>query len=220
VQSSGGLSVTTLIVAALSAAAAALLVPMIWEPGTVVASAVTPVIVALVSETLRQPVERVSSVSTWRRTSGGGVVREERFDPVVGDEAFEVVQGESADDPFGLREPARRSVVRRRPVAIALVTGLLAFAIVAVVVTASELTFFDDAVSSRSRTTFFGGESSKATPTPEPSVAPEAEGTPAPGATPTPVPEATVTPAPSPPAAEGTPAPDASPAPPAPTPAP
>ena len=54
-QSSGGLSVTTLIVAALSAAAAALLVPMIWEPGTVVASAVTPVIVALVAETLRHP---------------------------------------------------------------------------------------------------------------------------------------------------------------------
>ena len=158
-------------------------------------------------------------MSPWRRTSGGGVVREERFEPVVGDEAVEVVRGERPEDPFGLREPERRSAVRRRPVAIALVTGLLAFAIVAVVVTASELTLFDDADSSRSRTTFFGGESSRATPTPEPSFAPE--GTPAPGATPTPAPEATVTPeATLPPAAEGTHAPEASPAPVAPTAAP
>ncbi len=209
-KSSGGLSVPTLIVAALSAAAAALVVPMIWRPGTVVASAITPIVVALVGETLRRPVERVSSVSTWRRTPSGGLVREERFEPAAGEDAYEVVEGERPEDPFGLREPARRSVVRRHPLRIALITGLLAFAIAAAVVTASELTLFRDSVSSsRHRTTFFGGTpSAKATPTATPEPAPGAQSTPAPAITPTPTPGATTTPVGTPPPQpQGTPAP-------------
>ena len=165
-EKSSGLSLTTLLLASASAAAAALIVPMIWERGTVVASAITPIIVSLVSEALRRPVEKVKTVSVWRRTTGGEMVREpaagvattraengaerpreEPFDPLAAARAGGPPTGE---DPFGLRQiesPRSRPRSRRRPVAIALVTGLLAFGIAAVVVTASELTIFGDSVS-------------------------------------------------------------------------
>jgi hypothetical protein len=242
-EKSSGLSVTTLLLASASAAAAAMIVPMIWQRGTLVAAAVTPVIVSLVSEALKRPVERVSSVGVWRRTPSGTAVREpgervpsltidegavrrreEPFDPLAAgrDERWEVAPA-AREDPFGLREPERRSRRPRRPVLIAVVTGLLAFAIAAVVVTASELAIFGDSVSRPQRTTFFGGAPSKApAEKPKPDTAP-AEGTPVPEATATPTPEAGSTPAPSPtpgPGGAATPAPSAAPTvvPPVPTP--
>lgn len=238
-EESSGLSVTTLLLASASAAAAALIVPMIWERGTVLAAAITPVIVSLVSETLRRPVEKVKTVSVWHRTAGGEMVREpaagvasagvengserpreEPFDPLA---AARAGGPEAHEDPFGLREiehPRTRSRSRRRPLAVALVTGLLAFGIAAVVITASELTIFGDSVSRDNRTTFFGGtpkektpaadeekktdeekKSQEATPTPTPTETPAEE------ATPTPTP----TPAPAAPGAQPTPAPTTAP---------
>jgi hypothetical protein len=177
-SSSGGLSVQTLLISAVSAVAAAVIVPLFWEKGTVVATAMTPVIVALASEALRRPVERVSEVAprVARRTATGVAVR--RADPQAapardrdrvgargaGPERVEPFQplpeterraaaGVSPEDPFGLRRPPRRSWWR-----LGLVTGLLAFVLAAVVVTASELTIFGGSVSGhRGRTTLFGG---------------------------------------------------------------
>ena len=37
-----------------------MIVPMIWERGTLIATAMTPVIVALVSEALRKPAEKIT----------------------------------------------------------------------------------------------------------------------------------------------------------------
>ena len=242
-EKSSGLSVTTLLLASASAAAAALIVPLIWQKGTVVAAAVTPIIVSLVYEALKRPVERVSSVGVLRRTPSGTVVREPRervpamaideraggrreepFDPLAAgrDERWGVAAA-APDDPFGLRAPERRPRRRRRPVLIALVTGLLAFAIAAVVVTASELAIFGDSVSRPQRTTFFGGAQSKAPAEKPKREAAPAEGTPAPEATATPTPEAGSTPGPSPtpePGGAATPAPSTTPVPVPPVPTP
>ena len=230
-EESSGLSVTTLLLAAASAAAAALIVPMIWERGTVVAAAITPVIVSLVSEMLKKPVEKVRTVSVWRRTADGEMVREpaagvasggvgngserpreEPFDPLA---AARAGGPEAHEDPFGLREieySRTRSRSRRRPLAVALVTGLLAFGIAAVVVTASELTIFGDSVSRDNRTTFFGGTPAKKTPAAEEKDEEKpADATPTPTPTETPAEEATPTPTPTPtpaaPGADATPAP-------------
>src|SRR5919202_1583253 len=124
-QSGGGLSLQTLLISACSAVAAATIVPLIWEQGTLVATAMTPVIVALVSEALRKPVERVSAVAprVARRTGTGAAVR--RFDPDAartrdhaevgargrGPERFEPLPEHlrdeapsvRSDDPYGLR---------------------------------------------------------------------------------------------------------------------
>ena len=210
-EKSGGLSVTTLVIASASAAAAALIVPLLWEGGGVVAAAITPVIVALVSESLRHPVTRVQEAGVWRRTPQGTAVRQPAgrdFDPIDPDEERIEVDPGRRDDPFGLREPERRTVFTRRRVTIALVTGLLAFGIAAVVVTASELAIFGDSVSRDNRTTFFGGESKRAeeTPTPTPGAA-EGEETPAPEATGTPAATPTTEATPG-PGETATPAPD------------
>ena len=220
-EKSGGLSVTTLLLASASAATAAIVVPLIWEGGGVVAAAITPIIVALTSEGLKRPVERVQTVGVWRRTPQGTAIRQPAgrdFDPLDPDERRYEVDPERADDPFGLREPEHRVFVTRRRVKIGLVTGLLAFAIAAVVVTASELAIFGDSVSRSSRTTFFGGKQkkeAKATPTPAATPEPGATATPAPteGSEPTPTPAPAESPQATPQPNSAAPAPSATPAP-------
>lgn len=209
----GGLSITTLLVSAVGAVAAATIVPLFWAKGTLIATAMTPVIVALVSEGLRRPAEKITAVAprVTRRTATGAAVR--RFDPAAADtrhpesvgargrgpERYEPEiprGGVSADDPFGLRGAA----APRRPWwKIGLVTGVLAFVIGAGVVTASELALFGSSVSGadHGKTSLFGGSTKQskadATPTPDATVTPGAT----PTVTPTPSAEATVTPTPT-----------------------
>jgi len=80
-RTQGGLSVKTLLIAG-----AALVIPLVWRPGTVFAAAATPVIVALVTELLRKPVETVSTVRV-RRSGRGGVPLDRSpdaaFDPLA-----------------------------------------------------------------------------------------------------------------------------------------
>jgi hypothetical protein len=212
-EKSGGLSLQTLLISAAAAVAAATIVPMLWEQGTIVATAMTPVIVALVSEGLRKPVQHVSAVAprVARRSGTGAAVR--RYEPAAADtrhpervgargdgpERFEPLPRHLRDeapavrddDPFGLRRRDRRGPRLK----IALITGLLAFLIAAAVVTASELTLFGGSVSSNQRTSLFGGKKSaakkEATPTPTATETPQ-------DATPTPTPSGTPTPTPTP----------------------
>src|SRR5215208_6275194 len=156
-EKSGGLSVTTLLIASASAATAAVVVPLLWEGGGVVAAAITPVIVTLVSESLKHPVTKVQEVGVWRKTPQGTAVRQpvgRDFDPLDPQEERLEVDPERTDDPFGLREPERGSgFFTKRKVVIALITGAIAFGIAAVVVTAGELTFGGSAGKEQSRTT-------------------------------------------------------------------
>jgi len=195
------ISTQTLLISALASAAAAVIVPLIWERGTLVATALTPVVVALVSEGLRRPAEAISSAApkVTRRTSGTPVHSPhsaDRFDPLPPEErAAEPPSRE--DDPFGLYE-------RRRPARhhwrIALATGVAAFVIAVVAVTTSELVFGGPATRDGGRTTFFSRSDPAAeTPTATPSATPTAteEATPEPTATPTPTPTVTATPTPT-----------------------
>jgi hypothetical protein len=224
----GGVSAKTLLIAAGASAAAALVIPMLWRPGTVFAAAMTPVVVALVSEMLRRPVETVSAVRVRRTARGTAILDpppEEPFDPLAPPSAEELaVLPESRTAP---RAEHRRRPLTARQWKLALATGLVAFVAVAAVWTATELVAGEPVSSSGGRTTFFGGSrsepskpdkdkadpqrdqrrSDEQTPTPTPTTTPE------PTPTPTPTPAPTETPTPSP-----TPAPDLAPAEPAPTP--
>jgi hypothetical protein len=218
----GGLSVKTLLIAGTASAAAAIVIPMLWRPGTVFAAAMTPIVVALVTELLHRPVDTVSSVRV-RRTARGAAILDppppEPFDPLAPPSAEELAVLDETPPP----PPA---VHRRRPLTarqwkLALATGLVAFAAVASVFTASELVAGDAVSGGGARTTFFGGSKSKsAEPDPKPKQERER---PAEEATPTATPEPTTTPTPTPtptPAATVTPTatPSAEPAEPAPTP--
>jgi hypothetical protein len=201
-EKSGGLSVLTLVVASASAAAAALVVPLLWAGGGVVAAAITPVIVTLVSESIKRPVTKVQEAGVWRRTPQGTAVRQPAgrdFEPADPEEERIEVDPRQPDDPFGLYETERGGggFFTRRKVIIALVTGLIAFAIAAVVVTAGELTFGDSS-SPTHKTTFFGGrKSATPTPTPTPSATPTGSETPTPTPSASATPSATPTPTPS-----------------------
>ena len=191
-QTHGGLSAKTLLIAGAASAAAALVIPMLWRPGTVFAAAMTPVVVALVSEVLRRPVETVSAVRV-RRTPRGKAM----LDPPP-EEPFDPLAPPSAEDLAVL--PQTRAVHRRRPLSarqwkLALATGLVAFAAVAAVFTASELVAGDPVSGGAGGTTFFGGsrpeherdepapaKSERRAEEPEPSATPEGTATPRPRA--------------------------------------
>jgi hypothetical protein len=218
-RTQGGLSLRTLLIAAAASAAAALVIPLIWRPGTVFAAAMTPVVVAIVSELLHRPVETVSSVAA-RRPARGAEVLDEPFD-----EPFDPLAPPSAQELETLPETraGRRAVHQRRRALtgrqwkLALATGLVAFAAVAALFTASEL-LAGESVTGGGRTTFFSSGSDRRAdrdkpaqqdeqqrkqeeeePTPEPTTTPTTTATPEPTTTPeaTPTVTATETPLPA-----------------------
>jgi hypothetical protein len=206
-EDKSGISIQTLVISALASVAAAVVVPLFWEKGTLIATAMTPVIVAVVSEALRKPAEKITAVTplVTRRSATGAAVRSperfepERFDPLPPSERVDAPVV-SPDDPYGLRASPRRGHHWK----LALATGLVAFAVGVVVLTGSELVFGGPATKEGGRTTFFGGSKATPTATPTPTTDhPQATPTPTVTATPTETvtPEATATPTPTPSAA-------------------
>lgn len=183
-SSPAGIGLRTLAVASVASAVAAYLVPMIWAPGTIPAAAAMPVIVALISEALHRPAARVARAG--QRVAG---VRRDR--------------GQSGPIP-GVTVYRRRRSGRRA----AVYTGLLAFAIIAIVWTVTELAT-GRAISGDQRTTFLPGSRAdtpakardpKDAGTPDPGSGPSGsprpgQAVPAPAATPVPTPVAPAAPA-------------------------
>jgi len=180
-EKSGGLSLQTLLISACAAAAAATIVPLFWQRGTIFATAMTPVLVAVISEALRKPVETVKTVApkvVTRRAGTGAAVR--RYDPDAartrdhervgargeGPERFDPLPpGEEppvrGDDPFGLRAADKPPITRHWKVAVA--TGLIAFVIGAGFVTVTELAAGGSVSGGDRRTSVFGGEPKSST---------------------------------------------------------
>jgi hypothetical protein len=233
----GGLSVTTLVIASCSAVVATVVVPLFWERGTVIAAAVTPIVVAVVSELLRKPVDRIGAVGVWRPTAGGTAIgergpprpAEEQFEPLPAAERVELPEV-SGDRHVFYERPRRR--LDRRQLKIALVTGVLGFVLAAAFVTASELALFGKSVSQGDRrTSFFGGagsdRSDKRDEPAQPTTPSPTPGEQTPTATPTanaspcePTPTPTPSPAPGEQTPTATPTSTASPCEPTPTPTP
>jgi hypothetical protein len=201
------ISVQTLLISSLAAVAAAVVVPLFWERGSLLATAITPIIVAIVSEALNRPakvIKTTASQRVTRRTATGAAVRAEQPTGVGarGGGPERVTRWGDEDDPFGLHAPAKQR--RAFPWKLAVITGLLAAVIGAAVVTASELAIFGHSVGHSNRSTSVFGGSTKATPTPAATetateeatatATEEATATPSAEATETATPEATVTP--------------------------
>ncbi len=210
-EKTSGISIQTLVISSAAAVAAAVIVPMFWERGSLLATAITPIIVALVSEGLNRPAKVITQVTprVTRRSATGAAVRAEQPSGVgARGEGPERAWGPE-DDPFGLRTPERRP--KRAWWKLAVLTGLLAAVIGGAVVTASELAIFGHSVSGSDRSTsVFGGNESpteEATPTPAPeeTETAEPEETTAPEETATMAPTPTVSAAPSPLSATPTP---------------
>ena len=165
-QAKPGLSVSTLMIASLSSLAAAVVVSRLWGGGTLIGAAMTPVIVALVSEGLNRPAKAIGTVpkaiGTVRQTRGGGYdpvaegragLREGDFDgagtppvPAAAAAQISVHRASTTRQGFSLRMPRPR-------VLAAIGTGLVAFLIAAVFLTSSELVLGKSVTSSSHRTT-------------------------------------------------------------------
>jgi hypothetical protein len=193
------LSLQTLLISSLAAVAAAIVVPMFWERGSLIATAITPIIVAIVSEALNRPAKVITS--TVPKVKRRPAQRSEQPSG-VGARAtiLEPPPPPPREDPFGLYEDERPQ--RRFPFRLAVITGLLAAVIGAGVVTASELAVFGHQIGNDQRSTgLLGGTSSRSTATPTPTATgtatPTETATPDESATETPTPSVTETPTPS-----------------------
>src|SRR3954449_3616002 len=129
------LSLRTLAIASLASATAAILTSQFWRGGTPIAAAVTPVIVALVSEMLHRPTEAIARRITSERTA------------ILPPDILEQEPPQD-EEPSPRREepPVRvygkqRVPRRRRKIAVGVVvsTAVLAFAIAAFALTVPEL---------------------------------------------------------------------------------
>jgi hypothetical protein len=176
-----GISVETLIIASLASAAASFAASRIWGSGTLVSAAATPVVVALISEFLRRPVQTVAaSAKQVPKVRGVPAVRK-RTIAAPGDPTR--VDADPAI-PAEQRSPSGRAAPRRRvepPAAItpnldpgtityygkadtwpprwrpAVVTGLVAFLIVVALYTVPDLLAGRSITGNGQPTTFFGG---------------------------------------------------------------
>jgi hypothetical protein len=157
------LSVRALGIASAASAIAAVITSRLWASGTALAAAVTPVIVAVVSELLHRPAEHVSRIRASRRVAFPGGVQ------APGEDRPE--DGERAETSTG-RESARR----RPRLKIALVTAALAFIIAVAVLTLPEL-IFGQAVATHRGTTIFGGPPASEQGPPPSQTAPETTST-------------------------------------------
>jgi hypothetical protein len=169
----------TLLIAALASGAAAIVVSRLWDKGTIVASAMTPVIVAIVSEMLRKPIESevvrrpvraVGSVrasrTTWRRGEArppSGRTPTVMAPPPAGVEDGLRHREEGLEPgPVKVYSTGSNRVVakpgrRRLHLKIAIVTGVVGFLIAALALTLPELIFGGSVTGGKRETTYFGG---------------------------------------------------------------
>jgi uncharacterized membrane protein YvlD (DUF360 family) len=156
-----GLSLQTLVIAAIASAVAAVVVSHLWKDGTVIAAAMTPVIVAITKELLVRPMESElvrKPVSQVGKLASGRIAMPARGGTTRGSTQEGRVLPPTEEQP----SPPIRTYgsARRRPphLKIALITGLVAFVIAAAALTLPEL-IFGGAISSHRSTTLFGGGS-------------------------------------------------------------
>jgi hypothetical protein len=133
-----GLSVTTLAIASVSSIAAAIFIHTFWKGGAILGAGITPVIVAIVSESLKRPHQALTSIREERRGRSQVARRTPQGTPMAPPPELERA------DPFGIWESDRRSAwdrIKGRPLKLALGTGALAFVIGAFALTGAELVF-------------------------------------------------------------------------------
>jgi hypothetical protein len=158
----GGISLQTLGVASAASAAASFAASHLWGPGTVASAALTPVVVALVSEFLRRPVNRVS-VTAQRVVP----IAQRPADPRHGPPAPQQPPPPTAEWSAISYGDAPRPAPWRPRWRLVLLTGLLAFAIVVGFYTVPDLLVGHSITGGGGATTFFSsGGSAPSTPTP------------------------------------------------------
>ena len=145
----------TLAAAAIASVVAATVVSRLWQPGTIMATAMTPVIITLVKEALERPARRVSSIAGRGAAVPVAPPEPEAPSEPIGSPPAVVVTDDEGLTPMRVYRP-RRAFRRRWKLAFA--TGLLAFLIAVAAMTLPELVAGRSVVSANHDTTIFGGQ--------------------------------------------------------------
>jgi hypothetical protein len=179
------LSTRTLTIASVASASAAAVTSQLWIAGTWVAAAMTPVLVALLSEALHRPTERIARAWTSdqpvlgkRAARPREAVAPPHGDPLRLREAAGAplspeprtsslrAGGPPLSEPGGAgpvrvyRQPTARAPRRRLALGAVAATAAIAFAVAVVVLTAGDLVSGGSIGKGGGRTTLWGGSSS------------------------------------------------------------
>jgi hypothetical protein len=141
------LNMRTLTIASAASAAAAAVTSQLWIAGTWIAAALTPVLVALISEALHRPTERVARARTTKRAVAAG-------SPAA--PSPRIVEPEPGSIKV-YRQPGSRPSRRRIALSLVAATGALAFVIGGVALTTVDLVSGGSVGKGSGRTTLLGG---------------------------------------------------------------
>jgi hypothetical protein len=148
------LNARTLAIASAASASAAVLTSQLWIAGTWIAAAVTPVIVAVVSEMLHRPSERIARAITADRPALK--LDETRERPAA--TTHPDPDAPAADAPVRVYRQPRPPTRRRFAFGVVAATALIALAIAAVVITVPELIAGQSIGRGDSATSLWGGK--------------------------------------------------------------
>jgi hypothetical protein len=158
------LNTRTLTIASVASASAAAVTSQLWIAGTWIAAALTPVLVALISEAVHRPTERIARAWTSERPALG--VRapspNEPVAPPHGDPLGPSDLGQAPPGPVRVyRQPSGRPPRRRLALGVVAATAAIAFVIAAITLTAGDLVSGGSIGKGGGRTTLFGGNGKK-----------------------------------------------------------
>jgi hypothetical protein len=235
------LNMRTLVIASVASATAAAVTSQLWIHGTWIAAALTPALVALISEAMHRPTERIARAWTSDRPALGAGASRHADRPAPADEPLppraerEPLSRRAAPEPTAgepraagapgpvrvYRQPAARAPRRRIALGVVAATAGIAFVIAVATLTAGDLISGGSIGKGNGPSTFFSPTAKKeqpkqdATPT---QTTPEQTSTsepppPATGTAPEQPPSDTAPTTPLPEAPPGEPVPDAAPAP-------
>jgi hypothetical protein len=152
-------NIRTLVIASAASATAAAVTSQLWIRGTWIAAAITPVMVALVSELLNRPAERIARVWTAERPAlpdDAGPRPAARPEPPP--RTAPPAAGREPPVKIYRTQPASGRPSRRKlAIGTILATAGLAFVIAVVTITAVELIAGESIGKGDRRTTFAGG---------------------------------------------------------------
>jgi hypothetical protein len=242
------LNMRTLVIASVASATAAAVTSQLWIHGTWIAAALTPALVALISEAMHRPTERIARAWTSDRPVLGVGAARHADRPAPDDDPLPRRAGPKADpvpraaapSPRGgtpdrragapgpvrvYRQPGARPPRRRLALGAVAATAAIAFIVAVIALTAGDLVSGGSIGKGAGRTTLFGGDGKSRQPQQDTTPTQTAPDETAPDETPTTTdeaPPATETPSEPPPSdtAPTTPLPEAPPGEPAPNAAP
>ena len=165
------LNTRTLTIASVASATAAAVTSQLWIAGTWIAAALTPVLVALISEAMHRPTERIARAWTSDREAGSsGRPRARsatRHEPAAVTGSAGPVRVYRQTSRGATRSERGRPVLsgRRIPVRAVLITGAIAFAIALTAITTIDLVSGGSVGRGSGGTTFWGGGKSSGSAT-------------------------------------------------------